>query len=140
MPYFPLYRNWVELCRSLVKFSTQRTNIYRITSVPICSLALVTRLAKFFHIIYHSTPIKPLRYFGKRLFSSKVTATKFSAMTSLKNIFVCPSRSQPITSSVSSRYPSIFRSPESIHLVSYLDPYSRRCGWITSPLHGKRVW
>ena len=27
-------------------------------NIPVCSFALVTRLAKYFHVIYHSTPIQ----------------------------------------------------------------------------------
>ena len=68
----------------------------------------------FTRVIYHSTPIKPLRYFGKPLISSKVTTTKFSAMTSFKSVlFVLLSHNLQHYQLAQSN----FRSPESLHFL-----------------------
>ena len=67
--------------------------------------------AEFFHVIYHSTPIKPLRYFGQRLIFmqlSNVTTIKFSAMIHPSRTFIVhPSVTTYNISSVSARYSEV---------------------------------
>ena len=96
-------RTWVsrvDLCSCHFKFSTHMyicIELHQYINITVCSLALVTRLQNSF-TSYHSTPIKPLRYFGQHLILSKVTTLiKFNATISFKNVY-CLSLilSQPI--------------------------------------------